>query len=109
MKPHEWRQLGYKSIFTQGRIYLYRPERNLVAWCPILGGNWMACNDLNKMPWRIEPKGIDGLSPITQGRLKTAVELCQCAERKTCDFCANKIDPVAFKKKRDKLLKMKGD
>ena len=94
MTSKGWRKAGYKTMYRDGRIYLYRPDTGVLIHASMHGGHWMQNDDLNAPPWVQEPQGIDGASPELQRQAENAKAFCYCDSMggyiETCDFCAGR-------------------
>jgi hypothetical protein len=88
MNARQWRQLGYKTLFRHGSVYLYRPLSGVVVTLKIERGDWMEHDNVNAPPWLKIPNGIDGLPAASRADIMAAARCCYCDQGVgTCDFC----------------------
>lgn len=88
----EWWELGYKTIFCNGMVYLYRPLSGVVISTPIDGGKWQCFDDVNRRPWHKYPQGIDSLPESMRKYFQHVARECYCGQGvDLCDLCAGLI------------------
>jgi hypothetical protein len=89
MTSKQWREAGYRTIFRDGYVYLYRPLSGITIRTENRRGKWMEYNDINKHPW--EKLG----DCATQ--FEHIAEACYCDSMggyiHTCDFCQGIREP----------------
>ena len=89
MNAAQWRELGYKTIFRWGRIYLVRPMTGTCICTSIGNGDWMLFDNVNKEPWLKVPEGIMGLTTNLMQDIEQTIQSCYCDQGVgTCDFCS---------------------
>ena len=92
MNSKQWREIGYKTIFKDGSVFLVRwPKSEVVICTKNNRGDWMRFDKVNEAPWVCVPGGIESLEPGLRDHLKAAAENCYCDSPggiNTCDFCS---------------------
>lgn len=99
MNAAQWRGHGYKTIFRDGKIYLYRPLTGVLISTDVDHGKWMRQDNVNHKPWRTHPDGIDGMPQAFRDDVFNTLVVCYCAYGMTCDFCAGRRTPPPREKR----------
>lgn len=87
MNAEQWRSKGYKTIFRNGRVYLYRPMTGITISTDVKKGDWMNYDNVNEVPWSKQDVNFMG-TPLADDFITTA-QNCYCDQGVgLCDFCA---------------------
>lgn len=94
MKAWDWQKFGYKTIFRNRFVYLFRSNVEVGYFMEAEGDRWMQYENPNCSPWQFinygqHPELIEEFRNVTTN--------CYCRDSFLCSFCAEPT-PVAVAK-----------
>ena len=98
MKGKDWRKQGYKTVFVNGRIYIFSAKftgTEPIYTTLIDNGKWRDHDNLHVRPWTMLT--YKNCEETTQAAINTSLLYCYCDQGvDICDYCAGTRKPGLY-------------
>jgi hypothetical protein len=85
MTPWDWQKFGYKTIFRNRCIYLFRTNLEVGYFTEAQGDRWMQYDNPNCSPWQFISYRQH---PQLYEEFRGVAAKCYCQEGFLCSYCA---------------------